>query len=53
VLGGYLIGGIWLGLTIQIYRWAKARFGGADRLHHHDTDAPGRHPHPPDARQPA
>jgi undecaprenyl-diphosphatase len=26
VLGGYLIGGIWLGLTIQVYRWAKARF---------------------------
>lgn len=25
VLGGYLIGGVWLGLTIQIYRWAKAR----------------------------
>ena len=29
VLGGYLIGGIWLGLTIQIYRWAKAWFAGS------------------------
>lgn len=36
VLGGYLIGGIWLGLTIQVYRWVKARFGGADRLHDHN-----------------
>ena len=26
VLGGYLIGGIWLGLTIEIYRWARGRF---------------------------
>jgi membrane-associated phospholipid phosphatase len=24
--GGYLIGGIWLALTIQVYRWAIARF---------------------------
>ena len=28
VLGGYLIGGIWLGLTIEIYRWARSRFAG-------------------------
>lgn len=53
VLGGYLIGGIWLGLTIQLYRWAKARYSGADRLHHHDTNTGGEHRHPPDARQPA
>lgn len=53
VLGGFLIGGIWLGLTIQIYRWAKARFSGGDDLHHHDRDAPDGHRHAPDARQPA
>jgi undecaprenyl-diphosphatase len=31
-LGGYLIGGIWLALTIQLYRWAGAR------LRHHTTE---------------
>jgi undecaprenyl-diphosphatase len=51
VLGGYLIGGIWLGLTIQLYRWAKARFSSSS--HHHDTDRSGSHLHPSDARQPA
>lgn len=25
VLGGYLLGGIWLALTIELYRWAKQR----------------------------
>jgi undecaprenyl-diphosphatase len=29
VLGGYLIGAIWLGLTIRIYRQLHARFGHA------------------------
>jgi undecaprenyl-diphosphatase len=29
VLGGYLIGAIWLGLTIRIYRLLHARFGHA------------------------
>jgi membrane-associated phospholipid phosphatase len=53
VLGGYLIGGIWLGLTIQIYRWAKARFAGASRVHAHDDTIPDDHGHVPDARQPA
>jgi undecaprenyl-diphosphatase len=52
ILGGYLIGGIWLGLTIQLYRWAKAHFSGS-RHHHHDAEHPGRDLHPPDARQPA
>jgi membrane-associated phospholipid phosphatase len=28
VLGGYLIGSVWLGLTIEIYRWVKARHSG-------------------------
>jgi membrane-associated phospholipid phosphatase len=50
VLGGYLIGGIWLGLTIQIYRWAQARFGDAGRPHHHDADG---HERAPGARQPS
>jgi len=27
VLGGYLIGGIWLALTIRLYGWARRRFG--------------------------
>ena len=40
VLGGYLIGGIWLGLTIWIYRWARARFAGGGRPHSH---GPGPH----------
>jgi undecaprenyl-diphosphatase len=31
VLGGYLIGGIWLGLTVWIYRWADARFSSSGR----------------------
>jgi undecaprenyl-diphosphatase len=31
VLGGYLIGLIWLGLSIQVYRWAKARLSGSGR----------------------
>ena len=35
VLGGYLIGGIWLGLTIQIYRWARSRWPGGVGLHSH------------------
>jgi len=53
VLGGYLIGGIWLGLTIQIYRWAQARFASLGRPHGHDADAPDRHDAPSGARQPA
>jgi membrane-associated phospholipid phosphatase len=28
VLGGYLIGSIWLGLTIEIYQWVRGRFSG-------------------------
>ena len=53
VLGGYLIGGIWLGLTIQIYRWAKAKLSGPGRLHRHDDNVPDGHVHAADARQPA
>lgn len=53
VLGGYLIGGIWLGLTIQIYRWLKARFSGHAKTHDHPDGAPDGHERPPDARQPA
>jgi membrane-associated phospholipid phosphatase len=44
VLGGYLIGGIWLGLTIQIYRWAKARLSGAGRPHSHASNGADDHP---------
>lgn len=33
VLGGYLIGGIWLGLSIQVYRWANARFSRPHESH--------------------
>jgi membrane-associated phospholipid phosphatase len=44
VLGGYLIGGIWLGLTIQIYRWAKARLSGAGRPHSHAPNGADDHP---------
>jgi undecaprenyl-diphosphatase len=29
-LGGYLMGGLWLALTIQIYRWAVERFRGPE-----------------------
>jgi membrane-associated phospholipid phosphatase len=29
-LGGYLMGGLWLALTIQIYRWAVGRFRGPE-----------------------
>jgi membrane-associated phospholipid phosphatase len=43
VLGGYLIGGIWLGLTIQIYRWAKARLSGAGRPHSHAPNGADDH----------
>jgi undecaprenyl-diphosphatase len=53
VLGGYLIGGIWLGLTIQIYRWTKARLSGEGRPHDHasaDGDAPGDRGRPALAR---
>lgn len=52
VLGGYLIGGIWLGLTVQFYRWARAKLsphrGSAERA------APGHEDRPPgaDARPP-
>src|SRR4029077_1143044 len=35
-LGGYLIGGIWLALTIHIYPWARAR--GKHHHHHHHDD---------------
>ena len=53
VLGGYLIGGIWLGLTIQIYRWASTRFSRHGRVHGHDDKIPDDHVHPPNAHQPA
>lgn len=53
VLGGYLIGGIWLGLTIQIYRWAQARFFGAGHPHDHHADHADEHEHAPGAHQPA
>ena len=36
VLGGYLIGGIWLGLTIQIYRWITGRLSKT-KVHGHTT----------------
>jgi len=53
VLGGYLIGGIWLGLTIWIYRWVHARFSGSGR-HRHREAADAAHPtHAQRARQPA
>lgn len=53
VLGGYLIGGIWLGLTIQIYRWAKAWLSGGAKVHGHADDAPGEGAHATGTRQPA
>ena len=53
VLGGYLIGGVWLGLTIEIYRWAKAKFSRSGKVHAHDDDVPDDHAHRADARQPA
>ena len=31
VVGGYLLGGIWLWLTIKIYEWGKPRFFKSDR----------------------
>lgn len=40
-LGGYLIGGIWLALTIRIYHWAHQRFG-----HERETDAETDHARP-------
>jgi membrane-associated phospholipid phosphatase len=43
VLGGYLIGGIWLGLTIWIYRWADARLSGSGRPRGRSTNDPGPH----------
>jgi len=43
VLGGYLIGGIWLGLTIEIYRFAKARFSRHGRSHAPDGPADEEH----------
>ncbi len=52
VLGGYLIGGIWLGLTIQVYRWAQARFFGAPRPHGHAEDDADGHAYAPGTRQP-
>lgn len=33
VLGGYLIGGIWLTLTIQVYRWIGGRLEAHRRAH--------------------
>jgi undecaprenyl-diphosphatase len=51
VLGGYLIGGIWLGLTIQIYRWAKAWFSGG-HTHGHRQDVPEGQERAREARQP-
>jgi membrane-associated phospholipid phosphatase len=53
VLGGYLIGGIWLGLTIQIYRWAQARFSGLGHPHSHSNADEVGHTHEPGTRQPA
>jgi undecaprenyl-diphosphatase len=44
VLGGYLIGLIWLGLSIQVYRLAKARLSGSGRPRgerHEPADAYG------------
>jgi membrane-associated phospholipid phosphatase len=31
VVGGYLFGGIWLWLTIQLYQWGKPRFFAKER----------------------
>lgn len=52
-LGGYLIGGIWLGLTVQIYRWTRTRFTRSGRVHDHHDHTPDGHDHSPSARQPA
>jgi undecaprenyl-diphosphatase len=55
VLGGYLIGGIWLGLTIWIYRFSKAKLGGSRHAHRrgHGDDAAEGHADTSDTRQPA
>ena len=53
VLGGYLIGGIWLGLTIQVYRWARARFSGAGGSHDHAPNDEADQHKAPGTRQPA
>jgi membrane-associated phospholipid phosphatase len=37
VLGGYLIGGIWLGLTIWIYRWLEAQSFAKTKAHRRST----------------
>lgn len=34
VLGGYLLGGIWLALSVQLYRWIGARIEARHRRHH-------------------
>jgi undecaprenyl-diphosphatase len=41
VLGGYLIGGIWLALTIRIYQQLRSRFGHAPVT---QADGSDRHP---------
>ena len=37
-LGGYLIGGIWLALTVQLYRWIGTRLETHHRAHSPDAD---------------
>jgi membrane-associated phospholipid phosphatase len=53
VLGGYLIGGIWLGLTIAVYQWAKARFSRAGRSHDTVAEGADQEHESPGTRQPA
>jgi membrane-associated phospholipid phosphatase len=43
-LGGYMIGGIWLALTIQLYRWIGTRIEARHRaraLHHGGSEQGG------------